>query len=80
MKKASNRRRPSDRDTMRPEYDFANGVRGAVAKRFAAGTNVVLIDPDLLDVFPDSIAVNETLRAVAPLLRKQRASRHRRSA
>ena len=80
MKKPSSRRRASDRDTMRSEYDFSNGVRGAIAKRYAAGTNVVIIDPDLLDVFPDSISVNETLRALAPVMRKQRASRRRRSA
>jgi hypothetical protein len=65
---------------MRPEYDFSTGVRGATAKRYAAGTNVVIIDPDLLDVFPDSTAVNETLRALAPVMRKRRAIRRRRSA
>jgi len=70
MKKASRRRSSSDRDTMRPEYDFSNGVRGAVAKRYGAGTNVMVIDPEVLDVFPDSKAVNEALRALAPVLRK----------
>jgi hypothetical protein len=62
---------------MRPEYDFSTGVRGATAKRYSAGTNVVIIDPDLLDVFPDSTAVNETLRALAPVMRKRRAIRRR---
>ena len=33
---------------------------------------MVVIDPDLLDVFPDSAAVNKTLRALAPILRQQR--------
>lgn len=76
MKKASRRRSSSDRDTMRPEYDFSNGVRGAVAKRYRAGTNVMVIDPEVLDVFPDSKAVNEALRALAPVLRKaKRGSR-----
>jgi len=79
MKKASRRRpRSSDRDTMRPEYDFSNGVRGVTAKRSVEG-NVVVIDPDLLDLFPDGATVNETLRALAPVLRKQRAVRRRRS-
>lgn len=65
---------------MRPEYDFSSGVRGATAKRYAEGSNVVVIDPDLLDVFPDEATVNETLRALAPVLRKRRGVRKRRSA
>lgn len=61
-----------DRDTMRPEYDFSKGGRGAVAARFREGTNVVVVDPAVLDGFPDSDAVNEALRALAPVLRGQR--------
>lgn len=57
---------------MRPEYDFSKGVRGATAVRYAAGANVVVVDPEVLDVFPDSASVNETLRALAPVLRHQR--------
>ena len=56
---------------MQPEYDFSGGVRGVTAKRYAQGTNVVIIDADLLDVFPDSATVNETLRALAPVMRKR---------
>lgn len=77
MKKASRRRSSSDRDTMRPEYDFSNGVRGALAKRYGAGTNVMVIDPEVLDVFPDSKAVNEALRALAPVLRKAKRGRRK---
>ena len=80
MRKANRKRRPLDRDTMRPEYDFSQGVRGATAKRYAEGANVVIIDPDLLDVFPDSTTVNETLRALAPVMRKRRPRRRARSA
>ena len=61
-----------DRDTMRREYDFSEAVRGATAARYAEGTNVVVIDPEVLDVFPDSSTVNATLRALAPVLRRQR--------
>ena len=64
---------------MRPEYDFSAGIRGATAKRYAEGSNVIVIDPDLLDVFPDEAAVNETLRALAPVIRKRRVARKRRS-
>jgi len=80
MKKPSRRRETTDRDTMRPEYDFSNGIRGATAKRYASGANVVMIDPELLDVFPDSKSVNEALRALAPFLRKRRPKRRRKSA
>ena len=63
-----------DEDTMRPEYDFSGGVRGATAQRYAQGTNVVVISPEVLDVFPDGAAVNEALRALAPVLRRSRAA------
>jgi hypothetical protein len=57
---------------MRPEYDFSKGVRGAIAARFRESTNIVVVDPAVRDVFPDSNAVNEALRALAPVLRRQR--------
>ena len=67
-----------DRDTMRPEYDFSGAVRGLTAARYAKGTNLVVVDPEVLDVFPDSVAVNEALRALAPVLRRHQANRKRR--
>lgn len=57
---------------MRPEVDFSDSVRGVTAARSAQGANVVVIDPDVLDVFPDGPSVNEALRALAPLLRRRR--------
>lgn len=76
MKKTSNRPPVDpDRDTMRKEYDFSGAVRGVTAARYAQGTNIVVIDPEVLDVFPDSLTVNEALRALAPVLRRQRGSR-----
>ena len=82
MKKKASRRTPdSERDTMRSEYDFSKGVRGVTAARYAQGTNIVVIDPQVLDVFPDTVAVNQALRALAPVLRQQRkAGMKRRSA
>lgn len=71
-KKASRRRRSVDRDTMRPEYDFSEGVRGVTAPRYAQGANVVVVDPEVLDVFPDGTSVNEALRALAPVIRHRR--------
>ena len=60
---------------MRRDYDFSKGVRGATAARYAEGANVVVIDPSVLDVFPDADSVNETLRALAPVLRNKRRRR-----
>lgn len=68
-----------DRDTMRPEYDFSKAVRGMTAARCREGTNVVLLDPDVKALFPDSVSVNEALRTFARLV-QPRPSRSRRRA
>src|SRR3989442_15145431 len=70
--KGRNTRKLTDRDTMRPSYDFSRAIRGVPATRYAQGANVVVVDPGVLDVFPDGAAVNEALRALAPVLRQQR--------
>lgn len=71
MKKSKGKAQPrgSDKDTMRPEYDFSKAVRGVTAARYAEGTNVVLLDPDVAELFPDSRAANEALRTIARLMR-----------
>ena len=79
-KKHNHRASPSERDTMRREYDFSSAKRGVTAARYAEGANVVVIDPEILDVFPDSSAVNEALRALAPVIRRQGKRRKKRSA
>jgi hypothetical protein len=47
---------------MRPEYDLRGGVRGKYYERYKQGTNVVLLDADVAQVFRDSATVNEALR------------------
>jgi hypothetical protein len=74
-KSAKAARRDADRDTMRAEYDFSTGERGVTAARYAQGTNVIVVDPDVLDVFPDGASVNEALRALAPVIRQRRSRR-----
>jgi hypothetical protein len=54
------------------EYDFSGGVRGKYAQRYAEGTNVVVIDPDVMEYFPDHEAVNEALRGLAAIIKRQR--------
>jgi hypothetical protein len=69
--KKQNRGKRSLNDTMRAEYDFSKGVRGKHAARYAEGTNVVVLDPDVASHFPTAKDVNETLRAVARLLERK---------
>jgi hypothetical protein len=47
---------------MRDEYDFSGGVRGKYAKRFAEGTNVVVLDPDVAAHIKSAEEVNRILR------------------
>ena len=49
---------------MLDEYDFSNAVIGKYAKQYAEGTNIVVLDPDVAKVFPDSTAVNQALRQI----------------
>ena len=49
---------------MLEEYDFSNGERGKYAGRFAQGSSVVVLDPDVAQVFTDSESVNQALRAL----------------
>jgi hypothetical protein len=67
MKKASNKK--SDPDMLK-EYDFSEGVRGKYAQRYAEGTNVVVLPPDLAEAFPTAEAVHEALRGLVSLAEK----------
>jgi hypothetical protein len=82
MKTNKTRITATDADTMRPEYDFSNAVRGVTAARYAQGTNVVLLDPDVAELFPDTRAVNEALRTFVRLTRvgPRPKARHKRTA
>ena len=57
---------------MLDHYDFSKGVRGKYAKRFAQGSNLVLLEPDVAKAFPDAASVNETLRALAGIISRQK--------
>ncbi len=66
-----------DEDTMRAEYDFSKAVRGVTAKRYALGTNVVVLDPDVVRLFPNATAANEALRALGGIIRRAPRSKVR---
>jgi len=66
-------------DELRPEYDLhellKGGVRGKYVARYRAGTNLVLLDPDVAKAFPDEDAVNEALRLVIRLTKIQQGKK-----
>lgn len=55
---------------MLEEYDFRGGKRGVYAERYAQGTNLVALSPDVIAVFPDSESVNEALRTLVRAARR----------
>jgi len=55
---------------MLDEYDFSQGVRGKYVQRFAQGSNVVVLSPDVAEIFPDSESVNNALRLLVEIAGK----------
>ena len=68
MKSARPRSEPQE---ILREYDFSGGVRGKYASRFAKGTVMVVLDPDVAELFPDPKAVNRALRALGHIIRER---------
>jgi hypothetical protein len=68
-------------DELRPEYDLSEllkeGVRGKYADRYRQGTNLVLLAPDVAEVFTDEESVNEALRLVIQLAQIPRTQKYR---
>ncbi len=60
---------------MLEEYDFSGGVRGKYARRYAEGTNVVVVDPDVARFFPDHDSVNEALRHLVAVIKSQQKTK-----
>ncbi len=65
-------------DEMRPEYDIRGGVRGKYYERYCAGTNVVLLERDVAEVFRDSASVNRALRLLVNVAQASTSSGGRR--
>lgn len=65
-KKPESKRHPE----MLSEYDFGQARRGKYARRYAKGTNVIVLAPDVAKVFPDSQSVNEALRTLTRIGRR----------
>jgi hypothetical protein len=76
MKKARTRAA----DELRPEYrrsDFRALVRGKYVERLQASSNVVVIDPEVSDLFPNAAAVNAALRSLAEIAKRSGSRRNR---
>ncbi len=60
-------------DEMRPEYDFSDGVRGKYYEAYKQSTNIIVLEPDVAEVFRDSAAVNEALRLLTKIAKSTAA-------
>jgi len=68
---ANNPVSPIKSDELRPEYDFSAGVRGKHHQQYEGGTNVVFLDADVAKAFKDSESVNQALRLLLELAKRQ---------
>ncbi len=64
-------RRPRKDEDILEEYSLSGGVRGKYAERYAEGTNVVVLGPDVVEYFPDGEAVNNALRGLVEIIRRR---------
>jgi len=72
------RSKPEPEDDLLPEYDFASmsgGVRGKYSRRYRAGVNLALLEPEVAKAFPTDRAVNEALRTVLRTTKVPRRAR-----
>lgn len=81
MKKTPSKSSPKpvpSADEILPEYDFRKAQRNKYASRYAGGSSVVVLEPDVAAAFPTAGEVNEALRALAAIIQKHRPPRHSR--
>lgn len=57
---------------MLEEYNFSKGIQGKYAKQYEEGTNIVIIDPDVAKYFPDHDSVNQALRSLTEIIKRQK--------
>lgn len=78
MKRSVNKRVVTDQaqlDEILPGYDFSRASRNKYASRYAAGSAVIVLEPDVAAAFPNSVEANEALRALAAIIQKHRSRR-----
>jgi hypothetical protein len=60
-------------DDLQHEYDFSKmpeGVRGRYAKEYQKDARLVLLDPDVAEIFPSTKSVNDALRALSKIIQQ----------
>lgn len=80
MKRSLSRKKSAaqaETDEILPEYDFSRASRNKYASRYAPGSTVVVLEPDVAAAFPSAVEANEALRALAGIIRKHRSRRPR---
>lgn len=65
-------KRESKNKGMLKEYDFSKGVRGKYARRYHLSSNIIVLEPDVAQYFPNSESVNQALRTIALLGKKEK--------
>lgn len=65
-----------EEDEMLDEYDFTGGVRGKYVDRVKQRKNLIVLEPDVAEVFTDSESVNQALRGLLPIIQKQAEKVH----
>ena len=78
MKKSLSKAVPAERvdaGEILPEYDFKRSSPNKFASRYASGSAVVVLEPDVAAAFPSSGEANEALRALAGIIQKHRQRR-----
>lgn len=76
VKKGNMNKKTDEEVEMRDEYDFSGGVRGKYIGRVADRKNVVILEPDAAEIFTDSESVNQALRALLSIIKKQAGTVH----
>ncbi len=70
------KKKQNEETEMLEEYDFTGGVRGKYVERLANRKNVIVLEPDVAEVFTDSESVNQALRGLLPIIQKQAKKVH----
>ena len=75
--KSARRGRPTRHnvDEIPAEIDFSGAVRNPYAARYATGSNIVMLEPDVAALFPNSASVNEALRSLARVMEGRKGKR-----
>ncbi len=69
-------KKTDEEDEMLDEYDFTGGIRGKYVDRVANKKNIIVLEPDVAEVFTDSESVNQALRGLLPIIQKQAEKIH----